>query len=406
MYYKSKELATLYGVSRRTVTNWIEQTLKGRLQLELIKIDEQFYIAQSLFNQTMLLTLVNERRKFLNHKSLKHVSPTERFYTLYSERQILDIIHNLENYRDIPRQYNYFAEGADYWNTHIHNLLAQSSPNILNATTSLLETHLQYLGKLLEPYSRVNILDIGVGNALPVRGILEFLATSKKLGSYTAIDTSERMLAIAKSNLRQWFGDELQIESYSRDIRFERFGDVIKRVPRQEKTTVNLVLFLGALLINHRDPYEVLQVFRESMLYNDILIYTSATNLGAPDRRNVYTVSSTVSNPIPMMYRFILDELNIDPSLYTVEIGFDEKESARYLKVKLKHAVSIEFKLKKGSWVVDLNKDDSIQLLYARSETAFDVANQFQARGFNPLLLSKTDDNHFMLLISNLQKVL
>src|SRR5690606_36703334 len=94
-YYKSTELADLYGVSRRTVTNWVKQTQEGRLELELVNDGTSFHIAKTLANQLKIYNLAKERRKYLNTLSRTYLKPSQEFYDTYSEDQIQDIIHSL-----------------------------------------------------------------------------------------------------------------------------------------------------------------------------------------------------------------------------------------------------------------------------------------------------------------------
>jgi SAM-dependent methyltransferase len=402
-YYKSTELSELYGVSRRTVTNWIEQTQQGRLHLELIKDGDTHYIANSPKNQLIIRSLVTERRKFLNSRSLKRVTPLPEFYELYNEDQILDIISNIDTYREIPRQYNYFESGADFWDSYVQRLSTDPSPNMITATKDLLAVNMDYLDSLLARYAKVNVIDAGMGNVLPTRALLEHLLKVGKLKRYVAIDISEKMLAIAEHNIKEWFGDTVPFEGYQRDFSFERFADIIAEPSAaNDRSTVNLVLLLGGTLVNFREPEDVLKVFSKSMQRNDLFIYTAA--LDSPAMRARFTFSSTPDEPLPPQYKFIVDRIGIDPSYYEVEVGFDEADPARYLRIRLKHALSIEFKLKKGTWRIDLNKEETILLWRARHESTLELANQIYKSGFDPLLVSETLDHDYLMLVADLRK--
>jgi SAM-dependent methyltransferase len=401
-YYKSSELAELYGVSRRTVTNWIEQTQQGKLNLELTKEGDNYYIANTPKNQLTIPSLITDRRKYLNSRSLKRVTPIPEFYELYNEDQILDIISNIDTYREIPRQYNYFDDGADFWDRYVQHLFVDKSPNMVTATKDLLEVNIGYLDSLLERYAKVNVIDVGMGNALPTKALLEHLINLGKLKRYVAIDISEKMLHIAKGNIEKWFHGKVPFEGYQRDFSFERFADIIAEPPAQDSETINLVLLLGGTLVNFREPEDVLKVFGKSMQRNDLFVYTTA--LDSPTMRARFNFSATPDEPLPPQYKFIVDRLGIDKSFYDVEVGFDEEESARYLKIRLKHALSIEFKLKKGTWRIDLNKEDVVMLWRARHESALDLGGQVYKSGFNPLLISETADHDYLMLVADLRK--
>src|SRR5688572_12695621 len=112
-YYRSSELAEEYGVSRRTVTNWVKQAREGKLKLEIVEEGGDCYIAKSQQNQALIQAIVKKRRKYLNKRSHKLISPEKEFYEVYSVSQIYDIIHNLTIHKELPLQYSYFDKGAD-----------------------------------------------------------------------------------------------------------------------------------------------------------------------------------------------------------------------------------------------------------------------------------------------------
>ncbi|HYG84098.1 MAG TPA: L-histidine N(alpha)-methyltransferase [Verrucomicrobiae bacterium] len=399
-YFKSTELAEKYGVSRRTITNWIEQTRQGRLNLELVEDSGRHYISNNPKNHLIMKGLVPLRRKFLNTLSLKHAQPIPEFYKLYSKAQILDIITNIETGREISREYNYIDEGAYFWDGYAQRLYEDKSPNMLNSTIKLLDLNLKYIESLLERYKYVNIVDVGVGNALPTKALTEHFLKTGKLKRYIGIDISPTMLEVAEHNLKKWFGEDVKFEGYCKNISFERFSEVIAEPPAKE--TANLVLVLGGTLGNFREPEDGIRTIMHSMQRSDLLAYTVA--LDSPTMRNRFSFPLTAEEPLPPQYKFIVDKLGIDPSFYDVEVGFNEQESARYLQIRLKHALNITFTMDGYEWLVSLNKDDKILLWRARHESATQVVNHFSNNRFNPLQVSKTPDNDYMLLLATLQR--
>src|SRR5882672_7673688 len=107
-YYKNTELATIYHVSEKSVRNWIESTQGGKLDLELHKENDRYYIANTTKNLDIIQDMVEERKKFTNGRAHKTVSPKPEFYKLYNEKQIIDIMTNIDTHREIPLQYGYF----------------------------------------------------------------------------------------------------------------------------------------------------------------------------------------------------------------------------------------------------------------------------------------------------------
>jgi len=117
--------------------------------------------ANSSENLVILEQLSVKGKKYRNTLHHKIAYPTSDFYKLYSRKHILDIISNLSIHREIPRQYNYFDQGAINWEKHSEQMWSAKTPNILKSTVDLINANLSTIDTLLEGRSRVNIIDIG-----------------------------------------------------------------------------------------------------------------------------------------------------------------------------------------------------------------------------------------------------
>ncbi len=122
-----------------------------------------------------------------------------------------DIVSNLEINKEIPNQYKYFGSGAGNWNNYTERLAEEENLNSLRSTISLISINKPYIDDLLKDYTQVNIVDIGVGNAYPVKELLAHFLEQGKLGRYIALDISPTMLRIAEANIKKWFGDTVKI---------------------------------------------------------------------------------------------------------------------------------------------------------------------------------------------------
>ena len=103
----------------------------------------------------------------------------------------------------------------------------QKTANLLKSTIELIHANLGAIDLLLADSTKINLIDIGPGNALPVKGLLQHLLNTGKLHRYIAVDISESMLHIAERNIKAWFGDQVKFEGYVKDITYERFDDLI-----------------------------------------------------------------------------------------------------------------------------------------------------------------------------------
>lgn len=401
IYFKHSELVDEYRVSLKTVHNWIDAAKQGKVDLRLHQENGKTYIANSPDNIAALKKLADKGKKYRNTLHQKVVTPQPEFYELYSQRQILDIISNLTIHREIPRQYNYMDGGAKSWDDWVNRLQIEEEANILKGTQELLHANLGSLDLLLQGGKRVNIIDLGVGNALPVKELLSHLLEMGMLHRYIGIDISEDMLRIAEKNIDEWFDGKVRFEGYVRDISYERFDDLLVSDSLNNDTgeVINLVLLLGGTPMNFRSPQDVLNVIYGSMGEHDLLAYTDKPDTEASRRYFDF-------NPKPGSIRlspnhsFILGLMNIDQSLYDVEMGFNEQKRMRYIRIKLKAALSIKFKFESGERSVALEKGDTILLLRIWHQSIHEMIANFEEIGLTLLQSSLTKDRQFLLTIS------
>ena len=401
LYFKHQELVTDYHVSLKTVHNWIDAAKQGKLDLRLYEHSGRTYIVNDAGNVTMLKRLVEQGKKFRNTRYHKVASPTAAFYELYNRKQILDIISSLDIHREIPRQYNYFDGGANKWDDHTHRLWNEETSNLLKSTVELLHANLGSIDLLLEGRKRVNVIDIGPGNGLPVKELLGHLLERGVLNRYIAIDISESMLQIAKQNISDWFGDKIEFEGHIRDITYERFDDVIvdDMLAKGADETTNLVLLLGATPMNFRSPSDILRVVYGNLGHDDLLVYTDKPDSEAERRYFNLNTQPDGANALAPMHSFIFDLLNIDASLYDVEMAFNEQKRVRYIQVRLKVTLTIKFKFKDGERGVDLDKGDTIILWRVWHLSALEIVAEFEKAGFALLQSSLTKDRQYLLTI-------
>lgn len=401
-YYKNKELAEKYGVSRQAVSKWVESVRNGKLSLDMIDVNGQSYICNTPKNNVLIEEMVQKRKKYMNSRSLKTITPKPEFYNLFMHEQIADIITHIRVHHEIPRQYNYIDEGAEHWDKYATQLFNDTQAhNPLRDSEHLLQLNMPYLDELLSEYSKVNIVDIGPGNALPAKSLLAHLLKQKKLGRYVAIDISPEMLALAQRNVEKWFDGAVEVTTDLRDVNYERFSDLLMSASSDDGS-VNVVLFFGCTLHNLRSIDEALRTIYHSMTSPDILICPLKLDSEAT-RHNFHFVDAAKEQPLPVQYKFLVDLLNIDPSLYTVEMGFDEKIKARYLQLRLKVAINLKLQLKEATHTISLNKDDTLLVWRYWHKTALEIVNQFEHNGFAILQTSQTADHDCMLAICDVK---
>lgn len=405
LYFKHSELATNYHVSLKTVHNWIDAAKQGKLGLQLHEHRGKTYISNNPTNLRILSTLSEKGKKYRNSLHHKTITPRSSFYEIFNRRQILDIIHNLDIHKEIPRQYNYFNGGASSWDAWLERL--KGEPSTLSSTIELLHNNLDSIDFLLKDRQRVNVIDIGVGNAMPVKELLAHLLERGVLARYIAIDISQDMLRIAERNIHEWFGDKVNFEGHIRDISYERFDDLLvdDMLGVEADQTVNLALLLGATPVNFRSPMDVLKTIYGSVGHNDLIVYTlkpdSEMSRGYFDFRIEpgEKLSPKVNDVLDVLHT-VIDELNIDDSLYDVEMGYNETKRMRYLRLRLKTALTIAFTFEDGRREVQLEKGEAILLWRAWHQSPLEIISDFEKVGFTLLQSSLTKDRQYLLTIS------
>lgn len=402
LYFKNVELAEKYHVSLGTIRNWIEAAETGKLALSLHNTDTRAYIANITSNLELMKKLAANGKKYKNTKSRKVIIPTVEFYDFFSRDQVYEIVRDIEVHREIDRKYYYFGTGANIWKQYIDRMADEKSSSNLTMTWRTLEQNQSYIDSLLCDFKTINLVDIGAGESSPVKNLLKHFVDQKKLGRYIALDISNDMLALSEQNIKKWFNGKIHFEKHQLDIESQKFSKyLLEDYAKTEKSsTSNLIVFFGGTLGNLRKREVALQVIQGSMGANDLFIH--AQKLDTKTSRTHFDLAPEPGKAVEG-YAEVLGHLNIDPAMYELEFGYDERRKERYSRIRLKVSVQIRFEFEKGSREVDLDKGETINLWRARHDSTLDVLTLLDRNGFMPLLINQTLDGSYLLTISKLK---
>ncbi len=403
-YYKPSELTEKFHVSTKTVYNWITAAKAGKNDLKLYDKGNSSVVAKTQENDVILEKLAKAGKRHRNTAYYKVVSPRPDFFNIYNDRQILDIITNLSVHAEIPLQYDYLQDGAQYWDDRVKRFESDGESNPLISTIELLQDNLGTINRLIKNKKRVNVIDLGVGNARPVKDLLSHLQAKGVLHRYIGIDISPSMLEIANRNIKNWFGDSIRFEGYVRDISSEQFDDLVvaDMLDEDADQTINIVLLLGGTAMNFRSSNDAFKPTFSSMHRSDLLIYGMKPDTEA-SRRHLDLGPTPGSLSLAPNFKYILDLLSIDETLYDTESGFDFDKKMRYVRVRLKAAIDIQFDLggtKRRS--VSLEKGQAILLFRAWHRSTPEIITELGATGFTLLHASLTEDRQYFLSISGI----
>lgn len=405
-YFKNTELAELYGMSEATVRNWVKSAIEGRLKLRIVEHNGRNYVAKDISNMPTIEELVRQNRKYRNTLASRTVRASNRLFETFNDAQVYDIIRNLELHHEVPVQYSYFGPGAGEWDEYIKRQARVDTPSMFSRTVELLADNESYIDKLLHEYKKVNIVDIGVGNAMPVKALLSRLLEQGKLARYIGIDFSPGMLELARGNIESWFEGRVEFVGRQLDIAHERFSDVFPDEYLQDEEAVNLVLFLGATPNNLREPRDAFRTICESMRPHDFLIYTDKLEPeDAPPEWYEHGANKYGKSEVMSLLKHVYDMLNIDESLYDIEVGIDRIMGQRYARTRFKVALTVEFMMngiaKKRLY---FEKGEIVTLWRCWQTTTRSLASLLDSTGFYVLHTSQSQDHNYILAIAEVKR--
>lgn len=406
-YFKNVELADCYSIGESTVRNWIKLAKDGRLPLKLQKVNGRVHIAKLNSNIEIIEKLLVQNKKYRNSRAVKTISPKPEFYRVFQKHHIHDLIRSLELYKEVPLKFTYFRNGAKIWDEYVTDLYNNQTPSIPVETMNLLRQSEDYIFKRLSKYQKVNFVDIGVGNAIPIKEILGDLIEQCKVDTYTAIDLSPDIIKIATDNIKKWFGDKIRVQSHICDIEQTKFDNLFHDdyLKPDSKSTVNLVTFLGSTPTNFRDMGGAFKTISDSLRPNDLLLYSDKIerNSMTPEWL-VFDFNSPRADghPLTPRHRIVFDLLNLDDSFFDSEVIFDEQKIQRHLRVRLKFAINLKFELETGERTVSLNKGDVILVWRSYQTKRPEIENMLENANLKVIHSSLSDDYQYLLTISEL----
>lgn len=401
-YFKNTELAKLYHVSEKTIRNWMTSAQEGKLELQLHTHNGKMHIANTVKNNGIIEKLVAKGQKYKNSRGRQVARPKSEFYEVYRPEQIVDIITNLMIYKEMPTQYTYVDGGAAFWDRYATWLSEQSTPNILNQTIVLLNEAAESIDRFIDGHKKVNIVDIGPGNGLPVRSTLTRLQDQGVLNRYIGIDTSKALLDILESNIRSWFNGKIRFEPYVHDFSKQNFDHIFLHdyTGDDADLPLNIVLFLGNTLNNFRLPDQILANISTSMGADDILVYSGFLDTNGNRRYFDFNSNSTHKK-----YRseLIFELLGLNDEQYDIQFRYDEVSRSRTLSLLPKLDITIEFAMPRGTRRVELYKNEPIVIWRGRHQNAMELVSQFDKNGFGMVQASLTRDQHYILLSTKIK---
>jgi hypothetical protein len=140
----------------------------------------------------------------------------------------------------------------------------------------------------------------------------------------------------------------------------------------------------------------------DSMSVRDFLVYTK--KLDSEGTRRHFDFNESGESTLPPIHRFAVDLLNIDPNIYKIETGYDERTHQRYERIRLTKSVNIKFKFDEGERTVSLDKGETILVWRSWQQSSEDVAEQLKRNDFYLLNASQTADKEYLLAVAEINR--
>jgi uncharacterized SAM-dependent methyltransferase len=362
------EISRLCNVTRATVTNWVANAMQKENNLELVTNNNKVQVIKNEHNLAELNRLKILGQKHSNKAFLKETKPDDKFYSLFSDSQIIEIINSLKTSKEISLKYTYINGGAKIWNDYHIESIKNGQYSATQKESKMLCQSLEFLRDRLESFEKVNVVDVGPGNALIAKNFIDLLNKEKKLNKYIAVDISIEMNQIAIANIKQWLPD-IQTESYVRDVENENIADILYKNKKQGHT-INIVLFVGGTLGSLTDKYQFLRNLRASVDEGDIVIFTTKLD-NLTDRVELEHIKDKSSRLL-----WIPQMLGVDVENCDIIRKYDDRINAKTAYLVLDKDYTIKFNFSGVETVINLLKNEQILIWQFHLSTISELINE------------------------------
>lgn len=304
---------------------------------------------------------------------------------MLTKRQEAELVTAIQGRGEIPLKFVYLGDGALNWDKIARQRSEEDGINSVEG--ALLEKRITDFISTLEPNLKVNVIDIGCGNGMPMFPVLDFLEKNSREFRYVPLDISQEMLDLARETIIAKYGN-IEIQEFKLDFELGQFSDVIYDLKKQD--SVNLMLFLGSTLGNHSDLHRVLTNFRDSMSSKDFLIVgVELTNLAKAQNILRHYEGEDIINFVS----FILDHLTVPRSNYEYETIWNEQKNQVELSAVFKKNTPVEVA---GEKFV-LGKGEKLLLARSRKFTEAITTELLSDVGFRTELLTTNPERGYLL---------
>ncbi|GAB4148907.1 MAG: hypothetical protein OHK0017_12130 [Patescibacteria group bacterium] len=367
------EVSKKYNVNPTTVTNWINQSLKGKVNLDLAKISDRYYIKDNYSNHNELAKLKDVGVKYRASTKVTRVKPSKKIYQLFTSDQLIDIIVNMQTFGYIPMKYLYFGTGAIVYEKMYQDSLLEKN-TWPNSELELIASNVGFVTQKLKSYDSINLIDIGSTTGLPAKSVLLGLKQTGQLGDYSTIDSGCELFKICKQNVKQWLNIDaqyIQADFENSFIRSEIF------LSSKNRESSNLLLFMGNRISGFRNRNLAFSHIAKSMNKNDFLWMGLAMASSPQHLDKTYIQGGSDLNKFS---ESIIELLNLTDHVFISDFEFDVQSKTFKKYFTPKNEIEIEFEINGQTAIVTLDKDRDVDVFvdykYDLPEITQDILDQ------------------------------
>jgi SAM-dependent methyltransferase len=395
---KNSEIAEEYGVFRGSVGKWVKSALNQENKLQLQEINSKWFVIDNTHNRSELQNLKQRSLKFRNRLDYERVIVDPKLYDIFDYGNLVELITKLEDDKIIPLKFSYLNGGADIWSDFVNSTF-DSDKYFAAEGNKLLNESFDYLTDKLKPYDTVNIVDVGPGNGLSLKPLIDEFLSKKFKVNYSAIDISSRMLEIVKTNINSWY-PKVKVDTEIGDMDYMVIREKLFSNKLTNKNSCNIILFLGYTIGNVYDSHRVFRNFYDSLSQDDFFIVNNGLDL--PQLRTSFnTLEMTWSKKI---VSWIPNMLGIKEGMYDRINKYDEISKRRVQVIKLKKDLDIEFNIKNHSKIIQFKDGDEITVWNHFSHTLDNLIKEIRDVDLGISYMTRSPDKSEALLICEVDK--
>jgi hypothetical protein len=397
IHLSNSEIASQYGISDAAVSFWVQGAAAKKNNLELILVKDKYKVVDNAHNHAELYQLAQNGKKYNRKRDRIEITPSEDFYQIFDENEIVEIVRDLEVFSEINIKFSYKSEGAQKWDEVYNEGTDQTPVRVIDVLDSSIDLILQKI----DPTKPINLVEIGPGNSKPIKSFLDKISKLRRVQKYVAVDISQEMIDISRKNINSWF-PSLEFTSYKLDIentKFTRYFEEIKIKSRQTDS-VNLVLDLGGTIGNHKCYIEVLGNIQSGLGKDDLFILSN--NLETKENKPLANhQKSSAQNQLQL---WDLKKLGFDVEECEVDFRYDEVDGFKIKSLVLDKGYSLKIKELGVEKFIEFEKDQKIGFFKYKMTNSDNLFPELGKVGLNLVGYNTSSDLRHALMITKIRR--